>query len=113
VTIIEMLPNVAKDMEPINGRALLDELGKIGVTILVRKKVHEVTPEGVVVIDMEPGKNRRSFLTTHFGHGLRSDQALYQSLEGKVEGLYLAGDCNQPGTIFEAVRDSFLIGYHI
>ncbi len=45
--------------------------------------------------------------------GLTPIQDLPQSLEGKVEKLYIAGDCSRPGTILEAIRDGFLIGYEI
>jgi pyruvate/2-oxoglutarate dehydrogenase complex dihydrolipoamide dehydrogenase (E3) component len=114
VTVIEMLSDIANDMEPINRRALLNELEKSGVVVRTRKKVNEVTHNGVVVIDMESGeKQSLVFDKLILALGVVAVQDLMKAIEGKVKELYLAGDSDRPRTILEAVSDAFLIGYKI
>lgn len=114
VSIIEMLPDIAMDMEPINRRVLLDELEKCGVMVFLKKKITEIVQDGVVVIDIETGE-KQSFIFDEIivAVGLTPVQDLFNALEGKVEELYIAGDCNSPATILEAARDGFLLGYKV
>jgi thioredoxin reductase len=82
--------------------------------MLLKKKVDEVTPNGVVVIDTENGaKESLVFDKLIIALGVTPIQDLLETLEGKVEELYFVGDCNQPRTMLEAVSEGFLVGYKI
>jgi 2,4-dienoyl-CoA reductase-like NADH-dependent reductase (Old Yellow Enzyme family)/thioredoxin reductase len=114
ITIVEMLPNIAQDMEPINLRSLLDELKEYRVSMLVGQKVVEITDNGVTVINAVSGEKqviqaRQPILAL----GAEPEQSLAKALEGISDELYLIGDCQQPRTILEAVSDGFLIGHRL
>jgi 2,4-dienoyl-CoA reductase-like NADH-dependent reductase (Old Yellow Enzyme family)/thioredoxin reductase len=114
VTIIEMLPKAAQDMESINRRILLDELEECKVTILTRQKVVEVTDEGTVIANTISGE--RQLITADrvvVALGSVPVRSLAEALEDKVDELYLIGDCQRARTILEAVADGFLIGHKI
>jgi len=114
VTIVEMLPSIAQDMEPINRRSLLDELKECGVTILTGQKVVEVTSKGVVTVSMVSAE-RQSIEADQVVIALGSDpvRSLADEIESKVAELYLIGDCQRPRTILEAIYDGFIIGHRI
>jgi len=109
VTIIEMLDEIANDVEPITRGVLLQELAEKGVETLTQMKIDEITDEGVVVIDKK--QNRKLFKsdTIVLALGAESVNMLQKELEGKVPELYVIGDSREPGKIVNAIHD----GYHV
>ena len=114
VTIIEMLPNLAHEMEPLNRRALLDELEAHKVAAFVGKKAVEITKSGVVILDEASGEQQSlACEQVVMALGAVPDQSLFQALEGACNERFIIGDCSQPQTALEAVRDGFLMGHRI
>jgi thioredoxin reductase len=114
VTIIEMLPKLAHEMEPLNRRALLDELKTLKVTALVEKRAVEITNNGVVTLDEASGE--QDLLTCEhvvLALGAVSNQGLFQDIEGAYHERFMIGDCFKPRTALEAVRDGFFMGHRI
>ena len=114
VTIIEMLPELAHAMEPLNRRVLLDELEAHKVAALMGKKVVEITKSGVVILDEASGE-QQSLACEQIvvASGVVPDQSLLQALEGACNERFIIGDCSQPQTALEAVKDGFLMGHRI
>jgi len=114
VTIIEMLPELAHEMEPLNRRALLDELETLKVAALVGKKAVEITKSGMVILDAAGGE-QQPLACEHvvLALGAVPDQDLFQTLEGACHERFMIGDCTQPRTALEAVREGFLVGHCI
>ncbi len=114
VTIVEMLPQLAQDMEPVNRRLLLEALEKEKVTVLTRHKVFEVTDQGVAALDLTSSEKRLiegDSVVVALGMAPVTDLA--EALASTVSEMHVIGDCNEPHTALEAIRDGFLIGSHI
>ena len=114
VTVVEMLPAVVQNMEPLNRRSLLEALKEYRVPILVACKVVEVTGDTVIVANTLSGE-RQSIQAGRvvLAVGSEPQGELAESLAGKSWELFIIGDCAEPQTILEAVRDGFLIGHRI
>ena len=105
VTIVEMLEDIALDMEPINRRDLQENIQQAGIKVLVRKKIKEITEEGVLVSE---GGGQEELIPADqvvLSLGAKPDDALYRKLTGKVPELYVIGDSCQVGKIMEAAYD--------
>ena len=114
VTIVEMLPALAQDMEPLNRRVLLDELKKYAVAMLVGQKALEINDNTVMVVNTVTGE-RQSIQAGHVvvALGAEPDQSLAEALEGMSDKVYIIGDCLEPRTTLDAVKEGFLIGHGI
>jgi len=113
VTVVEMLADVAVDMEPFGRVMLLEMLAKIGVDILVNSKVEEITDAGAVVIDNKKQKKTLGASTIVLALGAVSNKSLYRNLRGKVSELYMIGDCVKPRKCLEAVHEGWRVALEI
>lgn len=103
VTIIEMAPELASDMEPISRFDLLTErLPKAGVHNLTNRVIAEISEKGVTVLEH---LGRKSFIKAESvvtALGSRSVNALAETLKGTAAELYVIGDAKKPGQIINA-----------
>ena len=109
VTIIEMLDEIASDVEVLTRICLLQELSSKNVTILTRTKIIAITPEGAIVID---GKGSRTLLkadTIVLALGTQSLNVLERELVGKVSEIYTIGDAREPRKIADAISEGYFI----
>jgi pyruvate/2-oxoglutarate dehydrogenase complex dihydrolipoamide dehydrogenase (E3) component len=114
VTVVEMLPDLVQNMEPLNRRALLEGLKGHNVSLLAGYKAVEVTGDRVIVADTVKGERQsieagRIILAV----GSEPQRGLAECLAGKSSELYAIGDCAGTLSILEAVRDGFLTGHRI
>lgn len=112
VTIVEMMPVMAADMESNNRYVTLRELKEASVVTLTGKKVVEVTEKGVSVVD----NGETSFLEGDVivvAVGAKPAQDLVANLEGKVPELYAIGDCVEPRIIMEAMYEGSRAGRRV
>ncbi|MDG7036196.1 MAG: FAD-dependent oxidoreductase [Nitrososphaerota archaeon] len=105
VTIVEMMPQLALDMESLSRGHLLKELKRYNVTMITRKgikQIHErhITLEGGDEIPMD-------YLIVAFGE--YSDRSLYGELKEDYE-TYLVGDASKAGKIVDAVSSGYFTG---
>jgi len=106
VTIVEMLPRIAEDMEPLNRKGLIEALQEKKVAMLTEHEVSEVTDKGLVVFDKK--KEEKKLIEGDWvilAMGSKSATELPDALSGKVPQLLVAGDCQQPRTIMAAVYE--------
>ena len=107
VTVVEMLDDVALDMDIISRMVLLGELHDRGVRLVTGTKVVEVTDEGVVVIDSDGNRQGMDADTVVLALGAEPADELLQELDGTVPELYACGDAKEYGKIIDAIRDAF------
>jgi 2,4-dienoyl-CoA reductase-like NADH-dependent reductase (Old Yellow Enzyme family)/thioredoxin reductase len=114
VTVVEMLPDVAIDMEPISRFDIMQQLTRLGITIRTSNMVTEITPEGVSVVGKE-GKQ-------DFIRGRRVVLAIGQSpvgkelnkaLEDKGIPVRVIGDAGNVGKIIDAVSSGFQAAWQV
>jgi len=113
VTIVEMLPEVAKDLWESNHMMLLEMLKENGVKIIVNAYVQEIAEDGVIIIDKNFKKSMIKCDTVVLATGLKPKRDLYDALTGEIAELYLIGDCKEPHKIHHAIWDGFIIGFSI
>ena len=110
VTVIEMLPKIAHNMEPLNRYALMQELKELEVTLLVSQKAVQVHKTAVDIRDILTQEKQ----SIQYGHlvlalGAKTEDSLAKRLTTDPRQVHVIGDCTKPQTILEAVRDAFLI----
>ncbi|MBI2910035.1 MAG: FAD-dependent oxidoreductase [Chloroflexi bacterium] len=114
VTIVEMLPTLACDMEPLNRTGLMRRLGELKISQLTGKEVVEITSGSAVVLDKKAGKKEKvAAETLVIAMGARATRGLADALEGKVPELYVIGDANEPRIILEATFEGSQVGRRI
>jgi NADPH-dependent 2,4-dienoyl-CoA reductase/sulfur reductase-like enzyme len=114
VTIVEVLPRIAADMEPLNRQGLLEALRERNVTELTEHDILEVTDEGLRAFD---GNSQKEKLIEGdwvvLAVGTKPVTELINALRGKVTQLFSAGDCCEPRTIMAAVYEGALAAVRI
>lgn len=106
VTLVEMLKEVAGDMEKTNRKLLLQRLGEKGVKIRVMTQVKSIKKDSMEV----ECNGRREFLpadTVVLATGLEENQGLAESLKELNGEFYKIGDCVSPRKAFDAIHEGF------
>lgn len=106
VTIVEMSPRIAGDMEVVNRRGLIDALQAKKVTMLTEHEVKKVTDKGVLVVDTKKGDDRlveADWVILAMGN--QPNNRLTEALKAKIPQVYTVGDCKEARTILAAVYE--------
>ena len=104
VTILEMRPEVAQDMEWRARHTLMPRLERYGVTLLTGMEVMETANTGVEEW-LEP------FDTTAISVGYRPEKMLARELEHMRLPYKAIGDCVAPGKILDAMHQGLAAAY--
>ncbi len=114
VVIIEMLEDIALDMEPLTKMMLIKKLTSDSkVKIWANTKVTKITPEGVVV---ERGWEKivlKEIDNVVLALGAKPNSNLADDLKEKLSCCYLIGDAKKPRKITEAIEEGFEVAYNI
>ncbi len=114
VTIVEMLENMASDMEVAAVRQrLLDVLAENGARQLTSVKCEEITESGLTITTKERGQESIQANTIVIAVGFNPRPELFRSLRGMVPELYRIGNSSQPARILEAIDSGLRIGHAI
>ncbi|MFC1915755.1 FAD-dependent oxidoreductase [Chloroflexota bacterium] len=113
VTIVEMLDDIALDMETLTKMVFLERLGESGIKVLTSRTVSEVTPKGVIAVDKEGKKEELPASTVVLAIGSLPNRDLLEKLSGKVAEVYAVGDCVSPRLIMDAVYEGARISLTI
>ena len=115
VTILELQPELAKDMESRTRRYLMQRLREYGTRFLTSTQVLEVTEEGKVKAKFPSGSERwlDDFDTLVIAVGYRAENALAAELEEMGCPCVRVGDCASVGKILTAIESGFQAGCSI
>ncbi|MBA7481383.1 NADH oxidase [subsurface metagenome] len=106
VTILEMLPDIACDVEPYARIFLMERFDKYGIKILIKAKLEEITDNGVIYSENSAKKTiEADTVVLALGAVLNRDLAV--AMEGKVPEVHSVGDCAKPGKLLEAIHAGF------
>ncbi len=121
VTVVEMMGNVGLDMVPEGRTLLMERLHQAGVKIVTHRKVREILPDGVVVVDTivetrpdrtvvcregEREETIRGMKTIVLAMGARAVDPLSARLRGSVREVYVIGDARKPRKALEAIAEA-------
>jgi len=109
VTIIEMLKDVALDVNPFIRKSLLKRLQELKVSFIVNTKVIQIDQDYVRGVTNGEERNFRgdSFIVAM---GMESERTLGASLKKDLLEYYEAGDCLKPRKLMEAIHEGFALG---
>jgi pyruvate/2-oxoglutarate dehydrogenase complex dihydrolipoamide dehydrogenase (E3) component len=114
VTLIEMLPEIAADMDPMNkGFMFLSVISHWSVEVITDMKIEEITDKGVVAVDKGWKRHNFGADTVVLAVGYTPNGGLYETLQGKVKELYIIGDCLRPRKLWNATAEAAHIARRI
>jgi len=112
ITIVEMLPKIGRGIGISTRWTIMRRLREVGVSIVTRATVERITDTGVIAkIDGEDRSIEADTVAIAVGH--RSNDTLFKELEGKASEVYSIGDCVEPRTALEAIREAYDIAIMI
>jgi len=112
VTVVEMLQELATDMEGTTRALLLERLSAAGISVMLSSKVEEVR-EGRVLVSREGENQWLEGETIILALGSKAKQDLAPALEGKIPQVLAIGDCVEPRKAKEAIHEGFLAGLRL
>jgi NADPH-dependent 2,4-dienoyl-CoA reductase/sulfur reductase-like enzyme len=113
VTIVEMLPAIAGDLNPISRQALLEELSQARVKILTNHTIKKFTVKGLIAAGKDGKEKTIEADNIIYALGSQLENKLIRSIKGKVREVYAIGDCVNPRKVGEAIHDGFVAGWKI
>lgn len=114
VTVVDMLPEVAADMEAHNRYALLKRLDASGVKMLTKKEVVGLADGGITIVDRD--SSEKTLIEADevvLAVGATSNQDLAEAIDGEAAEVYTVGDCKEPRIILEAVYEGSLVARRV
>ncbi|MGB9868248.1 MAG: FAD-dependent oxidoreductase [Bacillota bacterium] len=119
ITVVEMLPELARDVDPIYRPTLLEELRQSGVTAKTHSVIERIEVGGVWVRSTGEGSAVSGAVEKVEGDvvvlalGARPNDPFEGWIEKLVPEVYRAGDCVAPGKIIDAVWSGYLAGTRV
>ena len=110
VTLVEMLSDLAADLEMRSRLALLQLLKERGVKILAGWKVEEVEGGSILLVDRQWNKQKVMADSMILAMGLSSNQELLKPLQESFRDFYVIGDCLTPRKIYQALHEGAFAG---
>lgn len=115
ITIIEMMSDLALDVNPLVRRFLLDRLERLRILTVLNTEITEIHENYVVGVTKG---ERRIFQGDSFilAMGLESDRSLIESWKERPprsSKVYEIGDCVKPRRIVDAIHEGFSVGLEI
>lgn len=110
ITIIEMLGELALDLEPRSRLALLSLLKGGGVDILTGWKLEAIEDGEISLIDRNWNKKVIKGDSLILALGLSANQELSQTFKDNFDEVYTIGDCLEPRKIYQAIHEGAFVG---
>ena len=113
VSIIEMLPDVATDVQALTRGFLMKDLAEKDVKIYVNAKVKNIFKDGVMVERNGGEETLGPFDTIVLAVGLEPCNELSAALVGKVDRVMTIGDAGKIAKALEAIEQGYMAGLEI
>ncbi|MCK4788530.1 MAG: FAD-dependent oxidoreductase, partial [Desulfobacteraceae bacterium] len=110
VTVLEILDSVASDMVWGNALDLVKLLDDNKVNILTNANIQRITETGVDFTDQHGEKKTLEADTVTIAVGMKvNNEAFVETLEDKLPGVHVIGDCVRPRRILNAIWEGYRI----
>jgi len=107
VTLLEALPSVAGDCEPITKRDILSQLEERKIDVRTGVRIVEITPSEVRF--EETGRTEEILAELIItAVGAAANDSLAEELQGSTFPVYVIGDASMPRGIYEAINEGWL-----
>lgn len=107
VIIVEMMNDIALDMEPISRSDLISKIQEAKIEVLLRKKIEGIERDGFILLTYEQNQERLRVDIVVLALGATPLNILSKELSTKVKKIYIVGDCYRPRRIMDAVHEGF------
>jgi len=112
VTVIEILPEVARDMVHAVKVPLMISLKDYGVKIYTNTRIKQIKSDGVIM-ERNGAEETIKVDAIVIAVGVKAEDKLENKLRDVVPKLFCIGDCQRPGNIMDAVHEGFKIGLQV
>jgi len=107
-----MLPRLGRSIGMSTRWTILGTLKELGISLMTKTRVKKINDKGVIVeIDGEERLIEAETIVLSAGH--KSEDSLLEELKGKFPEVHGIGDCIEPRTALEAIREAFDIAVKI
>ena len=106
VTIVEMLGELARDVESTTRYFLLQRLNNLGANVVLNATIVEITRDGVIYEHQGQRQELRGFDTLVAAFGTAPENSLVKDILGIVTEVYVIGDAEEPRRAIDAIRDA-------
>lgn len=103
VSIVEMLDKTAKGIGVSTKWVAKKHIKRLGIKEYTQSEVLEVNSEGVKIRQADGNTSLLEADTVVLATGSKSQNSLYEDLQGSLSELYIIGDAAKPGNIYDAV----------
>jgi 2,4-dienoyl-CoA reductase-like NADH-dependent reductase (Old Yellow Enzyme family)/NADPH-dependent 2,4-dienoyl-CoA reductase/sulfur reductase-like enzyme len=110
VTLVEMLGDLATDLEMRSRLALLQLLKERGVKILTHWKLEKIDNGYVHLLGRDWKRKEVATDSVVLALGMTPNQELVKPLREKFSDLYVIGDCVKPRKIYQAIHEGAFAG---
>jgi 2,4-dienoyl-CoA reductase (NADPH2) len=109
VSIIEMLPKIARDIGPATRWSVTMRIARWGIKQYTSAKVIRIIDEGVE-IEREGNSEIVKADTIVIAAGMEPQNQLLNALKEKLPNIQAIGDCSQARRMLEAIHEGYAIG---
>ena len=113
VTVVEILDELATDMEPLTRKLTLKSLDKLNVRLLTSVKLKRFDGHRAFIKENGSESLLGEFDTVVMAVGTESRQELLKPLLKEGLKVHIVGDAAKPANLFDAVKSGFEIGRSI
>lgn len=113
VTVIEMLSQLASELEPVTRGQLLADMDRLNIRAKLEAKVEAVTVSGIRIVTKDGSEESIEAKRVIIAIGVSPQGGLASELRGKVSELYAVGDANSIGNAMSAIYHGNLLGRKI
>ncbi len=110
VTIVEMLPKIATQLESITRKVLLGQLKENNVHFLTGHKVLSISDDGVLVAQEDGPEVLLEAECVVLAIGNKPDDRLYEQIQSLGIPIHKIGDCLEPRSAKAAIYEGAIIG---
>lgn len=112
VTLVEMLPQIMKDVAFTDFLAYTERIEKTDMRVLTGTRLEEVLDNGVRISDKKGDKTIEAD-TVILALGFKAEQGLYNELVAAGKETYIVGDAIKAGKIFDAIHTAYRVAMRI
>ena len=109
VSIIEMLPKIARNIGPSTRWSVTMRIARWGIKQYTSSKVIRITDEGVE-IEREGNPEIVKADTVVIAAGMEAQNKLFNMLREKLPNIHAIGDCSQARRMLEAIHEGYALG---
>jgi len=113
VTIIEMLPKIARDEEAAVRYFLMERLAKYGVNAITNATVKEFLDDGVIYEKDSKEERLTGFDTVILAMGATAYNPLEEMIKSKIPEVYVVGDAVKARKALEAIEEAAKVAIKI